>query len=191
MFLNESPRLKHDGPGLLSMATADCDTVGSQFVITFKANHDLVRKYIVFGQLVQGNEILKKIKNMGDEEGIPNMTERALAVTENRPLPSLYSSADIRSLKMDGFKYAHKKTTRGYPSNSYTHQTTTWNRSNYANYTTPQYSNYTQDSSRAYVIENFSVASTSTQLPQMSHIPGVSGGYPTSNSQAPTTFAPP
>lgn len=35
--------------------------------------------------------------------------ERAAAVTENRPLPSLYSSADIRSLKMDDFKYAHEQ----------------------------------------------------------------------------------
>ncbi|TYI62510.1 hypothetical protein E1A91_D10G248700v1 [Gossypium mustelinum] len=115
------------------------------------------------------------------------------------------------------------QTAGGYPSSSYTHQTTTWNGSNYANYTTQQYSNYTQDSSGAYAAgnaganslhyqqhykqwadyynqtevscapgtENFAVVSTSTQLPQVSQVPGVSGGYPTSNSQAPTTFAPP
>ncbi|KAH1122631.1 hypothetical protein J1N35_005791 [Gossypium stocksii] len=42
------------------------------------------------------------------------------------------------------------QTAGGYPSSSYTHQTTTWNGSNFANYTTQQYSNYTQDSSGAY-----------------------------------------
>ncbi|KAK8543560.1 hypothetical protein V6N13_076364 [Hibiscus sabdariffa] len=73
-FPDEQPRLKHDGPGLLSMAIADRDTVGSQFVITFKANHNLDRKYVVFGKLVQGNEVLKKIENVGDEEGIPTVT---------------------------------------------------------------------------------------------------------------------
>ncbi|GMJ01078.1 hypothetical protein like AT4G02480 [Hibiscus trionum] len=35
--------------------------------------------------------------------------EKTLAVAENRPVPSLYSSADIRSLKMDDFKYAHEQ----------------------------------------------------------------------------------
>ncbi|PPR95765.1 hypothetical protein GOBAR_AA24903 [Gossypium barbadense] len=76
-FPDESPRLQHDGPGLLSMAIADRDTVGSQFVITFKANHDL-DKYVVFGQLVQGNEVLKKMENVGNEEGIPTVTVKII-----------------------------------------------------------------------------------------------------------------
>uniref|UniRef100_A0A2P2LYF6 Peptidyl-prolyl cis-trans isomerase CYP95 n=1 Tax=Rhizophora mucronata TaxID=61149 RepID=A0A2P2LYF6_RHIMU len=42
-FPDESPRLKHDEPGLLSMSIADRNTLGSQFVITFKANHHLDR----------------------------------------------------------------------------------------------------------------------------------------------------
>lgn len=35
--------------------------------------------------------------------------ERALALSENRPSPALYSSADIRSLRMDDFRYAHEQ----------------------------------------------------------------------------------
>ncbi|XWS66091.1 hypothetical protein CRYUN_Cryun05aG0170600 [Craigia yunnanensis] len=111
------------------------------------------------------------------------------------------------------------QTAGGYPSSGYPHQTTTWNEGNYANYTTHQYSNYTPDTSGAYAAgnaatnslhyqqqykqwadyynqtevscapgtENLSVASTSTQLSQ---VPGVSGGYPTSNSQAPPSWRP-
>ncbi|XWS31706.1 hypothetical protein CRYUN_Cryun23aG0099200 [Craigia yunnanensis] len=44
--------------------------------------------------------------------------ERAMAVAENRPVPSLYSSADIRSLKMDDFKYAHEQVCASVSSES-------------------------------------------------------------------------
>lgn len=40
---DESPRLKHDGPGLLSMPLADRDSLGSHFSITLAANHSLDR----------------------------------------------------------------------------------------------------------------------------------------------------
>jgi len=40
---DESPRLKHDGPGLLSMAVADRDMLGSHFTLTFKADPHLDR----------------------------------------------------------------------------------------------------------------------------------------------------
>ncbi|KHG30308.1 Peptidyl-prolyl cis-trans isomerase cyp5 [Gossypium arboreum] len=99
-FPDESPRLKHDGPGLLSMAIADRDTVGSQFVITFKANHDLDRKYIVFGQLIQGNEVLKKIENVGDEEGIPTVTVKIIncgEVIEDKRKNKLRTGKDASS----------------------------------------------------------------------------------------------
>ena len=36
------------------------------------------RKYVVFGKLVQGNEVLKKIENVGDEEGIPTVTVKII-----------------------------------------------------------------------------------------------------------------
>lgn len=40
---DESPKLKHVEPGLLSMSIADRDALGSQFIITFRANHHLDR----------------------------------------------------------------------------------------------------------------------------------------------------
>ncbi|KAK2993767.1 hypothetical protein RJ640_025074 [Escallonia rubra] len=73
-FPDESAKLKHDGPGLLSMAIADRDARGSLFSVTFRANHHFDRKYVVFGKLVQGHEVLKKIESVGDEEGRPTVT---------------------------------------------------------------------------------------------------------------------
>ena len=35
--------------------------------------------------------------------------ERALALAENRPLPALHSSVDVRPLCMDDFKFAHEQ----------------------------------------------------------------------------------
>lgn len=36
------------------------------------------RKYVVFGQLVQGHEVLKRIENVGDEEGKPTVTVKII-----------------------------------------------------------------------------------------------------------------
>ncbi|KAK8565472.1 hypothetical protein V6N13_020579 [Hibiscus sabdariffa] len=44
--------------------------------------------------------------------------ERALAVSENRPAPTLYSSTDVRPLKMDDFKYAHEQVCASVSSES-------------------------------------------------------------------------
>ncbi|KAJ4727660.1 AAA-type ATPase family protein [Melia azedarach] len=44
--------------------------------------------------------------------------ERALALSENRPSPALYSSADIRSLRMDDFRYAHEQVCASVSSES-------------------------------------------------------------------------
>lgn len=45
---DESPKLKHDGPGLLTMAIDDRDERGSLFYVTFKADHRLDRLFFFF-----------------------------------------------------------------------------------------------------------------------------------------------
>ncbi|KAL6545410.1 hypothetical protein OROGR_009284 [Orobanche gracilis] len=75
---DESPKLKHDGPGLLSMTIGDWDERGSIFTVTFKANHHLDRRCVVFGKLVNGFEVLKKIENAGDENGRPAVTVKII-----------------------------------------------------------------------------------------------------------------
>ena len=56
------PKLRHDRPGILSMANAGPNTGGSQFFITHGPTPHLDGKHAVFGEVVEGMENLLKVR---------------------------------------------------------------------------------------------------------------------------------
>lgn len=72
-------KVRHDKPGLLSMANAGPGTDGSQFFITFVATPHLDGRHTLFGEVVEGMGTVKELEKRGSRSGRPS--ERLLIET--------------------------------------------------------------------------------------------------------------
>ena len=63
------PKVKHDRPGLLSMAHRGPGTDGSQFFLTFVPTPHLDNRHTIFGEIIEGMDTLESLEKQGSASG--------------------------------------------------------------------------------------------------------------------------
>jgi peptidyl-prolyl cis-trans isomerase B (cyclophilin B) len=84
-FEDENFKLKHYGAGWLSMANAGKDTNGSQFFITCKKTSWLDGRHVIFGKILKGMDIVRKIESSKTDSR--DRPEKDVMVADSGVLP--------------------------------------------------------------------------------------------------------
>ncbi|XHG09688.1 peptidyl-prolyl cis-trans isomerase cpr6 [Aspergillus wentii] len=102
-FPDENFDLKHDRPFLLSMANSGPGTNGSQFFVTTVPTPHLDGKHVVFGEVINGKSVVRKIENMSTQADKP--TSDVTIVECGELTGKDFDEADKQALDVTGDPY--------------------------------------------------------------------------------------